>query len=147
MSFNVEEKWWKIDGLWCIYRYLMKTKNLGTSRTGFSKFFTKSVPWLSVTPSVMGINTWSTSQVDFSTHSRYMDKVYWCPTNLGKVRTNFPLEWICNTPVPFDNNFPQNSIFWWFKQGNGESSWFKAFELSGAMSRCGKMTETWFEVV
>ena len=54
MSFNVEEKWCKIDEFWCIYRYptnVIKPKNLGTFRTGFSKSLTKVLHLSSVTPS------------------------------------------------------------------------------------------------
>ena len=56
MSFNVEEKWCKIDDFWCIYRYLcittvVKPKNLGTFRTGLSKSLTNVLRLLSITPS------------------------------------------------------------------------------------------------
>ena len=53
MSFNVEEEWCKIDEFWYIYRYpknVMKPKNLGTFRTGFSKSLSKVLHLLSVTP-------------------------------------------------------------------------------------------------
>ena len=104
MSFNVEEEWCKIDEFWYIYRYpknVMKPKNLGTFRTGFSKSLSKVLRLLSVTPSTSGINTWSTSQIDFSTHSWYMDKPSWYPTNWEKDENNLLLERICNNLCPF----------------------------------------------
>ena len=90
-EFQCRRKWWRIDGLWCIYRYLMKTKNLGTSRTGFSKFLTKSVPWLSVIPSTSGYK----HMVDFTSRFPDPQQVYGqnllVSDQLGKGSKQFPV--------------------------------------------------------
>ena len=78
-----------------------KSKNLGSSRTGFLKISHEMVSLLSSTHSTVHVNTWSTSQVDFSTHSRYMDTPSWFPTNREKIQKNLPLQYVCNNPRPF----------------------------------------------
>ena len=53
----------------------------------------------------------STSQIDFSTHSRYMDKPSWCPTNWERFQRIFRYDGFVTTPVPFNVNLPLNSRF------------------------------------
>ena len=65
----------------------------------------------SPTPSGMGINTWSTSPVDFSTHSGYVDKPSWCPTNWERFQRILRSDGFVTTPVPFNVNLPPKSWF------------------------------------
>ena len=88
-----------------------KHKNLGTSRTIFFRISQKPPPRFSWNPSVVDINTWSTSPVDFSTHNRYMDKPSWSLINREKVRKILGQNEFVTTPVPFYYNFPENHDF------------------------------------
>ena len=107
MSFNIEEKWWKVVDFWCTYRYpmnVMKSKNVGL----FFRFFGPRTRILKVSHESTALvkchsqsSWWSTSQIDFSPPSRYMDKPLWCPINREKVPKILPLKWICNNPRPF----------------------------------------------
>ena len=102
---------------------------------------------LSWTPSGMGVNTWSTSPVDFSTHSRYMDIPSWCPDNWETLQRFFRWNGFVTTPSSFMSIFPKIMIFEWSRRDHGGYSRFEAFSRSRAMSRCGQMSETWSEVV
>ena len=59
----------------------------------------------------MGVITWSTSPVDFSTHSGYMDKPSWCPTNWETFQRIFRYDGFVTTPVTFNVNLPKKSRF------------------------------------
>ena len=103
------QSWWKIDEKWWILIDLC-TPNQIWGSTGFSneniKFGSKLGREFSTTPCTGDINTWSTSQVDFSTHSGNMDKPSWCLTNREEVQKNLPLKCVCNNPRPFLFQFP-----------------------------------------
>ena len=71
---------------------------------------------LSLSPSTGDANTWSTSQVDFSTLNMYMDKPSWCLINRETIQKNLPLKFVCNNPRPFLFQFPEKSWFWWSRQ-------------------------------
>ena len=49
--------------------------------------------------------------VDFSTHSRCVDKPFWGPINWEKVQANLRPNRFVTTPGAFNLNFPQNRDF------------------------------------
>ena len=95
----------------------------------------------------IGINTWSTSPVDFSTHSRYMDIPSWCPDNWETLQRFYRWNGFVTTPGSFYVNFPENHDFGWSRREHGDYSRFEAFGRSRVMSRCGQMSEAWSEVI
>ena len=127
--------WW-VGADRCLKRDLKPSGSNFMSKTVLRDFY-----------SGMGVNTWSTSPVDFSTHSRYMDIPSWCPDNWETLQRFFRWNGFVTTPVPFYSNFHRKSRFWWSRQGDDKYSQFEASRRSGVMSRCGKMSGTWSEVV
>ena len=81
-----------------------------------------------------------TFDIDFSVHSRYMDKSSWCLANREKVQSDVPLKCVCINPRPFLFQFPRKSCFWWPRQDGDEYFEFDEFKRSGMMSR---MFGTW----
>ena len=88
-----------------------QSKNLGASRTEFWWFLLKVVPLLSSTPSVGCIITCVTYRVDFSTHSGFLYKPSWVPTNRGRFKIIYRWNVFVTTPVAFNFNFPKNRDF------------------------------------
>ena len=84
------------------------------------EFWSKFTGTFSSTHSEVCINIWSTSQVDFSSHSRYMDKPSWCPINREKFKRICNWNVFVTTPVTFYFNFLKNHDFWWSRQGGDD---------------------------
>ena len=59
----------------------------------------------------MCVNTHPTSQIDFSTHSEYLDKPYWGPINLETIQKIFGYIEFVTIPVTFNLDFPKNHDF------------------------------------
>ena len=87
----------------------MSSRNLKICVRGFLENSHEIGRKFSQTPSGMGIDTWSTSPVDFSTHSGYMDKPSWCPTNWERFQRVLRCDGFVTTPVPFNVNLPPKS--------------------------------------
>ena len=107
----------------------------------------ESTPCVSVHPSKECVIVYMTCTVYISTLRVDMDKPSWGPTNRETKWRNLPLIWPLTVFWIFKNSNYEKSWFWWPRQGDNEHSHFEASKRSGAMSRCGKMSETWSEVI
>ena len=94
-------KWWEFDEFSSVCRHRVKTRSSTELNPENIWFWSKFSSVFSSSTSARDANTWATSQVDFSTHVRYMDKPSWGPTDREKVQTNLPLKWVCNNPRHF----------------------------------------------
>ena len=140
--FNHEGNWWKIVIFECLVDTESRKCEFRLSFLNLCYVDEKSLSRLSLTPSTECVIIGVTCRVDFSTHSGFLYKPSWGPTNRGKVQQQLSLKWVCNNPRPFLFQFPGKSWFWWSRQGDGEYSEFDVFKRSGVMSRCAKMPGT-----
>ena len=143
IRFRPEEKCSGFDGFSFLYGNHVQTWNLTVHFRWTSKLFEfveMLVCRLSVTDSRVGINTWSTSQIDFSTQSECMDKPFWGMINRETISRNLPRIWPLTVFWIFKNSNFENSWIWWLRQGVNKISRFEYCKRSRVMRRCAQMS-------
>ena len=113
---------------------------ISDERQNYLNFNEKVVCRLSVTDSTGDINTWSTSQIDFSTQSECMDKPFWGMINRETISRILPRIWPLTVFWMLKNSNFENSWIWWPRQGVNEFSRFECCKRSRVMCRCAQMS-------